>query len=299
MSFKYTSKVLAFGAIILGASICTFAILLTLTGLASAAPTKLDAGGIAQQPNLPVPDVSQIPNNQGSSDENRDPWLGGDFELGILGGGATSIYRDGKNARAFVLPVISYDAERLHIGLDELRVTAWKNDKFSISAIGSLRTKPFEAGDGPYLAGMKDRDTAFEAGLSFTAMTGPGEIQVSSLFDVSSVHHGQQVDVSYQQSTEIGAVNVAWGGGLTWQSEDLTDYMVGVRRNEVRSDRKFYAPDAAFIPHLDVVVSYPLYERVTLVGNAGVQYLPAAYHDSPIVDKDYLVSFAVGALYAF
>ena len=284
MFFKYTSRFLAFVAIAVGAGFCTFAIMMALA--------QAETLGTLSGPVERTESVLKAP-------DDADPWLGGDFQLGVVGGVATNIYRDDDGTDGFVLPYIAYDAARLHIGLDELRVTAWENDRFSVSAIGSVRFKPFDADDGPYLAGMKDRDTAFEAGLALAAQVGPGEIQLSSLFDVSGVHHGQQVDVSYHQTSAIRSVNLEWGGGVTWQSRDLADYMVGVRRNEVRANRAFYEPDDAFIPYLDLVASYPLSESVTLLGQTGVQYLPDAYTDSPIVDKDYVFSLGVGMIYAF
>ncbi|WP_417844606.1 MipA/OmpV family protein [Thalassospira sp.] len=303
MVFKNISQGLAYGAIALGVGFCAFAVMLTLAEMAHAEPAEPAVQEIATatiKPTQTEPVMAELPANiPGNTAPNADPWLGWTWQIGAMGEVSTSIYRDGDDWKPGGLPLIAYDAERLHVGIDGLRVTAWKNDRFSVSAIGSVRMSPFDSGDGPYLAGMEDRDTAFEAGAEFTAKAGAGEIKASHLFDVSDAHDGQEIDVSYSQPTQVQAVTLVWGGGVTWQSEDLTDYMAGVRRNEVRSDRAYYKPDAAFIPHLDLMASYPLYDSLVLIGKTGIQYLPDAYTDSPIVDEDYILSLSFGAVYTF
>jgi len=91
----------------------------------------------------------------------------------------------------------------------------------------------------------------------------------------------------------------SFGGGVTWHSKYLADRNVGVGRNEVRSDRAFYAPDAAFIPHLDLSIIYPLTESFAIVGNSGVEFLPDEYSDSPLIDEDYVLSVGLAVVYTF
>lgn len=310
---------MAYLAIAFGAGVCAMAVVLTFSESAHAQTAQTLVSGTAMagegspapvqsgrnQPVSLVPETAEANAHAGGEagddddDAAADPWLGGKWQIGALGTVSTSIYRDGDDWELGGLPMVAYDAERLHVGVDGLRATVWQNDRFSVSAIGSVRFSPFDSGDGPYLAGMEDRDLAFEAGASFSAQVGPGEITASHLFDVSDAHNGQEVDISYSQPTQLSAVTLVWGGGVTWQSEKLTQYMVGVNRREARANRAYYNPDDAFIPHLDLTVSYPVYDGLALIGKTGVQFLPDVYTDSPIVDKDYLVSFALGVVYTF
>lgn len=229
----------------------------------------------------------------------EDPWFGGNWQLGAIGKVGTSPYRSADTTKFGALPLVAYDAERMHIGTDGIDVKVFRNQYFSASILGSIRSKPYDSGDGDYLRGMDDRDMAFEAGAGFSARIWRGSLVAHHLFDVSGTHDGQEIDLSYFLPMQWGDVNFKWGGGVTWQSDKLVDHMAGVRRTEVRADRNYYAPDAAFIPHLDLTVTYPVTERFSLIGTGGFQYLPDQYTDSPIIDEDYVLSAGLGLVYTF
>jgi len=227
------------------------------------------------------------------------PWLGGDWQIGALGEVSTNPYRGADSTDLSALPALAYDAERLHIGLDGIDAKVLTNDYSSLSIIGNIRMEPFDPGDSRYLNGLEERDMAFEAGIAGSMRVWRGELQASYLTDLNDAYGGHEVDVSYYLPTEYENFSFNFGGGVTWQSEDLADYNVGVRRNEVRGDRAFYAPDAAFIPHLDFSVTYPVTEQFAVVGTSGVNFLPAEYTDSPIIDDDYVLSAGVVLVYTF
>ncbi|WP_258548755.1 MULTISPECIES: MipA/OmpV family protein [Thalassospira] len=228
-----------------------------------------------------------------------DPWFGGNWQVGAFGGVSNNPYRGTDDVELGLLPIVAYDSERMHIGVDGIDIKFFKNDVFSASVIGALRMEPFDNGDGNYLRGMEERDMAFEAGIGFSADIWRGSLITNYLTDVNDAHDGHQVDMSYVVPEQWGDVGFSWGGGVTWQSDKLVDYMVGVRRKEVRSDRAYYAPDAAFIPHIDFTVTYPLTEQIMLIGTHGFQYLPDQYTDSPIIDEDYVFSAGIGLVYSF
>tara|TARA_R100000988_G_C3992058_1_gene163340 strand:+ start:678 stop:1532 length:855 start_codon:yes stop_codon:yes gene_type:complete len=231
--------------------------------------------------------------------DSLDPWFGGNWQFGAFGSVSNNPYRGTDSVDMGLLPLVAYDAERMHIGIDGVDIKFFQNDYFSASVIGSLRTEPFENDDGNYLRGMKERDMAYEAGLGFSARIWRGELVGNYLTDVNDAHDGHQIDVSYFVPVQWGDVNFNWGAGVGWQSEKLVDYTVGVRRNEVRSDRSYYAPDAAFVPHLDLTVAYPITEELNLIGTGGFQYLTDEYTDSPLIDEDYIMSVGVGLVYTF
>ena len=227
------------------------------------------------------------------------PWLGGNWQIGALGRVSSNPYRGADSADLTVLPALAYDAERLHIGLDGIDAKVWKNEFASVSILGNVRMEPFDPDDSRYLTGLEDHDMAFEAGIGGSLRVWRGELQASYLTDLNNAYGGHEVDVSYYLPTEYENFSFNFGAGVTWQSEDLADYNVGVRRNEVRSDRAFYAPDAAFIPHLDFSVTYPVTERFAVVGTSGVNFLPDEYTDSPIIEDDYVLSAGLILVYNF
>jgi outer membrane scaffolding protein for murein synthesis (MipA/OmpV family) len=159
--------------------------------------------------------------------------------------------------------------------------------------------EPFDPDDSGYLNGLEERDMAFEAGVGGSLRMWRGEFRAKYLTDVNDAYGGHELDVGYYLPTKYERFRFNFGGGVTWQSEELVDYNVGVRRNEVRSDRGFYAPDAAFIPHIDFSVTYPVTEQFVVVGTSGVRFLPDEYTDSPIIEDDYVLSAGLVLVYSF
>ena len=227
------------------------------------------------------------------------PWLGGNWQIGALGKVSSNPYRDADSTDFTALPALAYDAERLHIGLDGIDAKVLKNEFASLSIIGNLRMEPFDTGDSSYLNGLEERDMAFEAGIGGSLRVWRGEFRANYLTDLNDAYGGHEVDVGYYLPTNYGRFQFNVGGGVAWQSEELVDYNVGVRRNEVRSDRGFYASDAAFIPHLDFSVTYPVTEQFAVVGTSGVRFLPDEYTDSPIIEDDYVLSAGLILVYNF
>jgi len=231
--------------------------------------------------------------------ETEDPWLGGNWQVGAYGMVESNPYRGADSVDLSGFPIIAYDAERMHIGIDGIDIKAWKNDLASVSLIGALRGAPFDSGDSNYLAGMKDPDMGFDVGIGFATRLWRGELVGNYLTDVADTHNGHEVDMSYFLPVQWGPVEFKWGAGVTWQSKKLVDYAAGVARNEVRGDRVFYAPDAAFLPHLDLSVAYPLTDNLMVIGTGGLMYLPDAYTDSSIIEDDYQLSVGLGIAYTF
>ncbi|WP_412557756.1 MipA/OmpV family protein [Thalassospira sp. MIT1370] len=227
------------------------------------------------------------------------PWLGGDWQIGVLGRGSSNPYRGADNTDLTGLPMLAYDAERLHVGIDGINAKVWENKFGSVSLLGNLRMEPFDPDDSPYLKGLEDRDMAFEAGLGGSLRLWRGEVKASYLTDLNDAYGGHEIDVGYYIPTNWDKFNFNIGGGVTWQSEELVDYNVGVKRSEARSDRGFYAPDAAFVPHLDFSVIYPVTESFAVIGTSDVRFLPDEYTDSSIIEDDYVISAGLVLVYTF
>lgn len=270
-----------------GLGICTFAVFLVLND-----------GAVAQSANTGKKEILREQVNPKAGSQN-DPWLGGDWQLGVMGQVSSNPYRGTDSVELGGLPLLAYDAERLHVGTDGIDVKAWQNEFASVSVIAALRDKPFDPGDNDELRGLEKRDMAFEVGASGSLRLWRGELTATHLMDVNDAYGGHEVDVSYYIPMNWNEVNFNLGGGLTWQSQELVEHMVGVRRNAVRSNRAFYEPDSTFIPHLDLTVTYPVTESFAVVGVSGFEYLSNEYTDSPIIEDDYVLSAGVVLVYTF
>ena len=266
--------------IAVGLALCALAITITLSAPANAQNANTES-------------------QRGQGAGEKDPWLGGNWQLGAIGKVESNPYRGADSTDLNGLPLIAYDAERMHIGTDEVDIKVWKNDFASVSFIGGLRGAPFDPDDSSYLNGMEDPDMGYDIGMGFATRLWRGELVGKYLTDVTDTHDGHEVDFSYSVPVQWGHARFKWGAGVTWQSENLVDYGAGVARNEVRADRAYYAPDATFLPHLDLSVAYPLTENLNIIGTGGVVYLSDEYTDSPIIDDDYVLSAGLGLVYTF
>ncbi|MFH1804382.1 MAG: MipA/OmpV family protein [Pseudomonadota bacterium] len=279
MNLQRYSNLVGNGLILLGAGLCVSAFLLVLS-------TSVNA----QQRTEHV---------DPKDTEATDPWFGGVWQLGVVGEVGSNPYRGADSTDFGGLPLLAYDAERLHIGTDGISVTAWENEFASLEVLGALRMKPFDNDDSDYLRGMQKRDMAYEAGIGFTSRLWRGEVGASYLTDLNDAHDGHEVDLTYTIPMDLQDLTFNWGGGVRWESDKLVNYNVGVRGNEVRGDRRAYDADGAFIPHLDLSVTYPITESLVLLGFGGVELLPDSYTDSPLIDEDYIYSIGLGLVYNF
>lgn len=284
MNFYKVSNLVGNGLILLGTGLCASALMLVISTSANAQQSTTD-----------------IPRKEANykQEEVADPWLGGVWQFGAFGQIESNPYRGADTIDIGGLPLLAYDADRLHIGTDGISVTAWENDYASFSVIGDLRMKPFDDGDSAYLRGMHERDMAYEVGGEFSSRLWRGELAASYLTDANDAHDGHEVDLTYTIPMDWQDVTFDWSGGVRWQSEKLANYHVGVSGTEVRSDRSAYDADAAFIPHLDLSVTYPITESLVLLGSGGVELLPDSYTDSPLIEDDYVYSIGIGLVYNF
>lgn len=287
MVSHFCSRRLGDAMVLGGLGICTAAIIIMLASSAHAQTATPGQREIIREQVNP------------QTENPLKPWLGGDWQIGAFGQISSNPYRGADSTDLDALPVLAYDAERLRIGIDGIDAKVWMNDFASVSIIGGLRMEPFDPGDSSYLNGLEKRDMAYEAGIGGSLRVWHGELQASYQTDLNNAHGGHEVDVAYYLPTEYEKFSFNVGGGVTWQSEDLVDYNVGVRRNEVRSDRGFYSPDATFIPHLDFSVTYPVTESFAVVGTTDVKFLLDEYTDSPIIDEDYVLSAGLVLVYTF
>ncbi|MDP2698381.1 MipA/OmpV family protein [Thalassospira sp.] len=237
------------------------------------------------------------PEKQGTQTAN--PWLDGEWQLGAVGTWSSDPYKGSNEDDINPWPMISFDSERLHVGLDGISAALWKNEFASVAVIGALRMEPFESGDSPYLSGLYGRDMAWEAGFAGDMRVWRGTLGLRYLTDVNDAHDGHEIDMTYELPMEAGPFQFGLGGGVMWRSDNLNDYYVGVRSSEARGDRPAYAPDGAFIPHVDLTVSYPFTQNIIATVKGGVELLPDTYTDSPIIDDDVIYSAMVGLIYRF
>jgi MipA family protein len=193
----------------------------------------------------------------------------------------------GYDESLLVLPLVRFEGERVH--LRGLRGSVVLNEQgpFEFSAFLQVRPDGYKADRSDYLAGMDDRDSTLDAGLS-ASYTNPkvGQFELSLGSDVLGRSSGQEAQLEYTIAFNAGGWLVVPKLALRWKSSDLVDYYYGVRSDEALVGRAAYSPGSAVVPELSVLALRPIGKRWTLFAGAGYSRLPTVITDSPIVDSN-------------
>ncbi|MDJ0626724.1 MAG: MipA/OmpV family protein [Rhodobacter sp.] len=221
------------------------------------------------------------------------------FSAGLGVAGGTSIYM-GEDTTATALPILRYESDAFSVSLPEgLRVTLLDRDTFRLSAVASPRLSDIDASDAPELAGL-DREITVDGGLQARYRFGRGtELRFRGVTELTDEHGGGEIGLSVAQALPLGRVPVFLGGGVTWQSEDLADYLYGVSATEATATRPAYSPGEVIIPYLSIGTAVPISDRTRFIANVRAEFLPEDVTDSPIVDEDVALRAFIGVSFSF
>lgn len=202
----------------------------------------------------------------------------------------------GDHSDASALPFVSYRTEQFSLGFDGASYTAFEQNGQSLDLL--LRPRfPLIDEDEPEFAGMS-RDIGLDLGAAFAIETGQGfEISVTALQGLTEEQQGQEIDLQFSQ--QLGQLPVSVYAGATWQSDQLTEYLYGVRPGEAAGGRPAYAPGGAVTPYIGVQGFLPVSDRAALIGTVEAMQFPDAITDSPIVEDDGVVTARMGVVFNF
>ena len=206
----------------------------------------------------------------------------------------------GNATQADVFPLIQYKGERFFISGLDVGYTLFENTSVGVGLLGSIRYEGYNPDHNPALAGMDARKASFDAGALLIAGSDDwGVLQSRVLTDVSSMHGGQELSLSYGVPFKTQRFEVTPALGVAWRSRNLVDYYYGVRPNEARSGRPAYRGRAATLFFVNVEGLYHLTETWQMIGGITCNRLPEAVTDSPIVQNNFQVSGYMGLVYQF
>ena len=210
----------------------------------------------------------------------------GGFSIGVGSSFGNNIYIGESDGTQF-LPLVRYDSDQFSVSLPEgLRVSISDTGAFRFSGVLSPRFSAIDASDAPELEGL-DRTLTWDGGLLAEYQLGKGAaLSLRLVTELSDEHGGSEADFSVVKPILLGSLPIALGAGVIWQSADLGDYLYGVSASEATVDRAAYSVDDTVTPYVSVGTSFPVSDRVRIVGNVRAAVLPDEISDSSIVDED-------------
>ena len=200
----------------------------------------------------------------------------------------------GESARTYVVPTVGYAGERVFITGVSGGVHLVKHNGFTLDALVSLRLDGWDADDlsASELAEvgidrnlLVNRKNELDAGLgaAYTSQKW-GKFSLTAKGDVTDASGGYEVALLYQAAFEW------WGGalipsaGVSYWSDDLSNYYYGTLPQEVAAGVPSYQPGDAIVPNLGLTFLHAMPKNWLFFGGLQYQWLSDDILDSPLVD---------------
>ncbi len=148
---------------------------------------------------------------------------------------------------------------------------------------------------------LAERKWSLDAGLQFDwFIDDSASFRLRALADASLIHDGKNFNFEYQKKWFNGAKwHMTMTLGTDWLSQQLTEYYYGISARDGVDPAYYYQPDSAWLPYIKLTPHYRLNENWRLVSLIKYQHLPDTLSKSPIVEKNYRLTWFAGVNYAF
>ncbi|MBA6257870.1 MULTISPECIES: MipA/OmpV family protein [unclassified Colwellia] len=150
--------------------------------------------------------------------------------------------------------------------------------------------------DIPTLAKLKERDFGEGFGLRYSHFYDNAILSV----DLAALStNGWLADVFYSKLVPYRNWDIYFGAGFTHYSEQVTNYFVGVKKDEISAVRPFYKPGSSYKAQLEIFARHPISKKWSFSAGITQSYYSTAIKNSPITGKQYLTEVMLGVLYVF
>jgi outer membrane protein len=209
------------------------------------------------------------------------------FRLGLAVGHQSSIYRDvdGENT---ALPFVAYNNGNFFIRGPEAGYFFYGDESsLRIGGLVRYRMGGYDAGDSDYLTGMDDREGTLEAGVIATYPTAFGKFSAAALTDVANKHDGYELILGWNKPLFLSDNWILTPQtNLSYRSDHLNDYYVGVTEEESRWYRPAYKAKGGYAYSAGVSLTYIINKNNMLILGSTVEGYDSNVTDSPIVAKN-------------
>lgn len=206
----------------------------------------------------------------------------------------------GGGVRYDLMPLYLYEGERLFLHTSRIGVKLLKDDNQRLDLFVDQRFEGFSDDRRPAsLAGMAERDSGLDAGLSWRYRQPWGNLKAEFLHDISGFSKGSELRLGYSYDWRSG--RLALRPSLTVAARDarLNNYYYGVRPGEATGTRPAYAPGNGINTTLSLDAVYELSDGWRLLGGISRTDLSGKITNSPIVRQGAQTAVFLGAAYDF
>jgi len=155
----------------------------------------------------------------------------------------------------------------------------------------------YDSEDSFALAGMDDRDGSLDGGIKSSLNLQWMYVSLVAVTDLLGEHEGQEISTVLSKKLYEGILTPRIG--FKWLSEDLVDHYYGVKSSEATGSRPAYAGDSTVNFLAGVSVGVPISEKWAIIGDFEYENLGSEIEDSPIIDREDIFTYVLGAVYRF
>ena len=201
----------------------------------------------------------------------------------------------GEDARTYVVPTIGYVGERVFITGIGGGVHLYKAGGFTLDALLAIRLDGWDAND--LSAGelaeagidrnlLVDRKNGLDAGFGTSWNGDWGKLSLNATADVTGASDGYRVALTYRAAFALWGGALVPNAGISYWSDDLSNYYYGTLPREVAAGVPSYQPGSAIVPNLGVTFLHSMPRNWLFFGGLDYRWLGDDILDSPIVDPD-------------
>jgi MipA family protein len=205
----------------------------------------------------------------------------------------------GMHTTVYPVPVVAAVRAPFYFFVDTAGCRVFSDSNMTFDLIGKIRTDGYDATRSDYFDGMHDRHMSFDVGGELGISGDWGNLYTRILTDALAQHEGQEFRVTYAKPFKFEKSKISPFVGFALLSNNLADYYYGVRNDEARPGRPAYEPGASVNWFVGLDANYQLNDRWTLFTKITYYWLDSNIRNSPIVNKDYMMSILAGAMYRF
>lgn len=241
---------------------------------------------------------SQLYADDHEEDERDDDDDNGHVSLGLLVGSGQSLYVGGEE-KVEVFPFVRAEWGRWSLEGPGIGYTLYESAHWRVATALEMNLGSSDRDASPQLSDMNTLDDVVRLGLSAGYEADWGEVEFSVGSDVSGVHDGNSVSLSYGYPLRSGRWFAEPEIEATWLSEEVNQYHYGVSAKDAKLGRPVYRPGAGVNYGLSVSLGYMFDRQQGMLLRAEITQHADQITESPIVDRDTSSGIGIGYFYRF
>ena len=197
------------------------------------------------------------------------------------------------------VPLILYQGNRVFAHGTTVGFGLLQNDWFTIGPLARARLNGVRPDDNPDLAGIAERKSSIDGGVTAALKTRYGELHATAVRELTNRHDGREFELSYRLPLSFDRWRLTPWLSYRKFDQNLSNYYYGVDQAESTRDRPAYLPGKADNLVYGLNTAYAVSDQFLVFANLGVEEMDDVIAASPIVASSTNKRGFVGASWTF